>query len=29
MTITLRSPGKGSRVGFDPATVEVTWRQQD
>jgi site-specific DNA recombinase len=28
MTITLLSPGMGARVGFDPATVQVTWRQQ-
>jgi DNA invertase Pin-like site-specific DNA recombinase len=27
MTITLRSPGKGARRGFDPATVQVTWHQ--
>jgi len=26
MTITLHSPGKGARTGFDPATVQVTWR---
>jgi hypothetical protein len=29
MTITLLSPGKGARRAFDPATVRVTWRQQD
>ena len=28
MTITLCSPGKGARRAFDPATVQVTWRQQ-
>jgi hypothetical protein len=28
MTITLLSPGKGARRAFDPATVQVTWRQQ-
>jgi site-specific DNA recombinase len=27
MTITLHSPGKGARTRFDPATVQVTWRQ--
>jgi DNA invertase Pin-like site-specific DNA recombinase len=27
MTITLLSPGKGARRAFDPATVQVTWRQ--
>ena len=27
MTITLRSPGMGTRRAFDPATVQVTWRQ--
>ena len=26
MTITLRSPGMGTRRAFDPATVQVTWR---
>jgi len=25
MTITVRSPGKGARRGFDPATVQITW----
>lgn len=25
MTITIRSPGKGARRGFDPATVQITW----
>ncbi len=25
MTITLRSPGMGTRRAFDPATVQVTW----
>jgi hypothetical protein len=25
MTITLRSPGRGARSDFDPATVNVTW----
>jgi DNA invertase Pin-like site-specific DNA recombinase len=29
MSITLLSPGKGARRAFDPATVQVTWRQQD
>jgi hypothetical protein len=28
MTITLLSPGMGARRAFDPATVQVTWRQQ-
>ncbi len=27
MSITLLSPGKGARRGFDPATVQVTWHQ--
>ena len=27
MTITLRSPGMGTRRAFDPATVQVTWRR--
>ena len=27
MTITLLSPGMGARRAFDPATVQVTWRQ--
>ncbi len=27
MTITLLSPGMGTRRAFDPATVQVTWRQ--
>jgi site-specific DNA recombinase len=27
MAVTLCSPGKGARRGFDPATVQVTWRQ--
>jgi site-specific DNA recombinase len=27
MSITLLSPGKGARRGFDPATVKVTWHQ--
>jgi len=27
MTIILRSPGKGARRGFDPATVQITWHQ--
>jgi site-specific DNA recombinase len=26
MTITLRSPGKGARRAFDPATIQITWR---
>ena len=25
MTITLLSPGRGARRGFDPATVQITW----
>ncbi|HTT55232.1 MAG TPA: recombinase family protein [Streptosporangiaceae bacterium] len=29
MTITLRSPGRGARRAFDPATVQVTWRQDE
>jgi DNA invertase Pin-like site-specific DNA recombinase len=29
MTITVLSPGKGARQAFDPATVRVTWHQQD
>jgi site-specific DNA recombinase len=29
MTITLLSPGKGARRAFDPATVQVTWHQED
>ena len=29
MTITLCSPGRGARRAFDPATVQVTWRQQE
>jgi hypothetical protein len=29
MGITLLSPGKGARRAFDPATVQITWRQQD
>jgi site-specific DNA recombinase len=29
MTITLQSPGRGARGAFDPATVQVTWRQPD
>jgi DNA invertase Pin-like site-specific DNA recombinase len=29
MTITLHSPGKGARRGFDPATVEITWRHEE
>ena len=28
MTVTLLSPGRGARRAFDPATVQVTWRQQ-
>jgi len=28
MTVTLHSPGPGARSVFDPATVQVTWRQQ-
>jgi len=29
MTITLLSPGKGARRGFDPATVEITWHHDE
>ena len=29
MSVTLHSPGRGARLPFDPATVEVTWRQRD
>jgi hypothetical protein len=29
MSITLLSPGKGARRAFDPATVQITWHQQD
>jgi hypothetical protein len=29
MSVTLHSPGRGARRPFDPATVEVTWRQQE
>ena len=29
MTITLRSPGKGARRGFDPATVQITWHHDE
>jgi len=29
MSVTLRSPGRGARRPFDPATVEVTWKQPD
>ena len=29
MTITLLSPGMGTRRAFDPATVQVDWRQPD
>jgi site-specific DNA recombinase len=29
MSVTLRSPGRGARRPFDPATVEVSWRQPD
>ena len=29
MSITLQSPGRGARRAFDPATVQVTWRQQN
>ena len=29
MSITLHSPGRGARRAFDPATVEVTWHQDD
>ena len=29
MAITLRSPGRGARHAFDPATVQVAWRQDE
>jgi hypothetical protein len=29
MTITLHSPGRGARRAFDPATVQVTWCQDE
>jgi site-specific DNA recombinase len=29
MSVTLLSPGKGTRRGFDPATIQVTWRHDD
>jgi hypothetical protein len=29
MTITLRSPGRGARRAFDPATVKVDWNQPE
>jgi hypothetical protein len=29
MTITLGSPGRGGRRMFDPATVQVSWREQE
>jgi site-specific DNA recombinase len=29
MTITLLSPGKGAHHAFDPATVQMTWHQED
>jgi site-specific DNA recombinase len=29
MSITLHSPGRGARRPFDPATVEIAWRQPD
>ena len=29
MTVTLHSPGRGARRPFDPATVTVTWRQEE
>ena len=29
MSITILSPGRGARRVFDPATVQVTWRQQN
>lgn len=29
MSITVLSPGKGARRAFDPATVQITWHQQD
>ena len=29
MSITLHSPGRGTRLAFDPTTVEVSWRQAD
>ncbi len=28
MAVTLHSPGRGARRAFDPATVQITWRQQ-
>jgi hypothetical protein len=27
MAVTLHSPGRGARLPFDPATVQVTWKQ--
>jgi site-specific DNA recombinase len=29
MSVTLYSPGKGARRAFDPATVQVAWKQPD
>ena len=29
MAVTLHSPGRGARRAFDPATVEVAWKQPD
>ena len=29
MSVTAHSPGRGARRPFDPATVEVTWKQPD
>jgi len=29
MSITLHSPGKGTRRGFDPATVHITWHHDE
>jgi DNA invertase Pin-like site-specific DNA recombinase len=29
MTVTVLSPGKGSRRAFDPATVQITWHQPE
>jgi site-specific DNA recombinase len=29
MSVTLHSPGRGARGAFDPATVEVAWKQPD
>lgn len=29
MSVTLHSPGRGTRRPFDPATVQITWQQQN